>query len=218
MFQDAFIEHSQISCSTTNVYDGNTCFQVLVAHYSSSRRQWLQYQVFCDQPCFFNTAVDVADCIFITGDDVEIGSHFHTAVTNRVRNILEIIYCKFLWNNIDDLITCRNISTILIRHQPVDFFLTDFFFYILTNDIAPGLQTFNMMTGDTYIYFTNLEIRIGCIAVFQCSLNGFDGLINVQHHSMLNAIAVGPAETKDLQLTKFIFSSGNSGNLGCSDV
>ena len=105
------------------------------------------------QTGFFHTAVDILDGILITGDDVEVGADLYTAITDRVRDILKIIYRKFLWYHINDLVAGRNIGFVLIIDQLINFLLGDLFFGFLANDITTGLQAFDMMTGNADIYF-----------------------------------------------------------------
>ncbi len=51
---------------------------------------------------------------------MKIGAHFHTAITDRVRNVLKIINGKFLRDHINDLVACRNICFVLVGDQLID--------------------------------------------------------------------------------------------------
>ncbi len=91
---------------------------------------------------------------------MEIGANFNAAVSYRVSDVLEIINGKFLWYHINDLVAGRNVSTVLVFNQPVDFFLLDLLFHLLANDIASGLQALDVVACNTYINFTNAQFRI----------------------------------------------------------
>src|SRR5258705_10253556 len=97
------------------------------------------------QPGFLYTAVDVFNCILITGYNMKVGSNLYAAITNRVRNILKIIDSKFLRYHINDLIAGRYIGFILIIYQLINFPLCNFIFGALSYYIAAGLQAFNVM-------------------------------------------------------------------------
>ena len=94
----------------------------------------------------------------------------------------------------------------------------DFILWVLTYHITASLQTLDVVTSDTHIHFFNVQIRIAFVAVLQSLLNGFDSLVDVQYLSVLNPIAVGASETKNLQLAIFVLATGNGGDLCSSDV
>ena len=79
--------------------------------------KWLQHHIFGLKTAFLHGPVDIPDGVFIAGDDVKIGAHFHATIPDRVGNILEIIYGKFLWDHIDDLVSGRDICFVLIGYQ-----------------------------------------------------------------------------------------------------
>jgi len=89
---------------------------------------------------------------------------------------------------------------------------------ILPNDIAARLQTFDVMTGNANINIPDLEIRIAFVAVQQCLLDSLDRLIDIQHLSMLNAVAVGAAKPKDFEFAVLVFSSRYCGNFCSANV
>ena len=70
---------------------------------------------------FFDTAIDIADRILVAGDDVKISSQLYSTIPNGAGDVLEIIDRKFLRYHIDDLVTGRNISFVLISHQLIYF-------------------------------------------------------------------------------------------------
>ena len=97
------------------------------------------------QVALFNGAVDIANGILITCDDVKVGSDLHTTIPDGVRDVLKIINGEFLGDNIDDLVAGRNICFVLICNQLVNFTLGNFFTVVVSNNVSAGLQTFNMM-------------------------------------------------------------------------
>src|SRR5438045_1087062 len=167
---------------------------------------------------FFYTAIDIADRVFVAGDDVKISPQFYATIPNGPGNVLEIIDCKFLRYHIDDLVTGRNISFVLISHQLIYFRLRDFFLCILSHDVAAGLQTFDVVPSNSNIHFIHFQVGVRSIAVFQRSFDGFDRFIDIQYLSMLHTVAVGAAKSKNFQFAEFIFSSGDHRDLGCSNV
>src|SRR6186713_996169 len=149
---------------------------------------------------------------------MEISTHLHPAISYRVGYILKIVNCKFLWYYVNDLITGWDISFVLVSQQLINFTLLDFVICCFPYNVASCLETFNMMTSDTYIYFADLQVWIGCITILKCGLNSFDGLINIQNHSVLNAVAICSAKAKDLKFSEFILSSGYCSDLGSANI
>ena len=119
---------------------------------------------------------------------MEIRSNFHSTVSNRIGNVLEIVYCIFLGDHINDLVSCRNISFVLVSDQLVNFLLRNFIFGIMPDYIPSCLETFNVMPRNTHVNLVYFKIWIGSIAGFQCLGNCFDGFIDVQHLSVLYTI------------------------------
>src|SRR5882724_712553 len=129
---------------------------------------------------------------------MKVRAHLYSAITDRVGDILEVIYCKLLWYHIDDLIPGRYISFILIIDQLINFTLSNFFIGLVTNNVATGLKAFDMMTCNTYIHFADLQVRVGGITVFQSHGDGLDGFIDVQYLAMFYAVRTSPPEADDL--------------------
>src|SRR5688572_12476968 len=170
------------------------------------------------QATFLNRTVDVADSIFITRDDVEVGSHFHAAITDGIWNVLKIIDSKFLGYHIYDLVAGRDISFILIGYQLVNFTLSDLVLCILANNITSCLQAFDMMSCNTHIHFVDLQVRIRGIAIVQSHPDSFDSFINIKHLPMLHPIGIGAAKPEYLQLTVLILATCNSGYFGSAYI
>src|SRR4030095_9123416 len=170
------------------------------------------------QACFLYTSIDIPDRVLIAGDNVKVGTKFHSAVSNWAGDVLEIIDGKFLGYHINNLITRRNIGFILIRDQLINLGLRNLFFSILSYYVSSCLQAFNMVACNANIDFIYFQVRIGCVTILKRSFNGFDCFIDVKHLPMLNTVTVGTAKSKNLQFTEFIFSSGYYGDLGCTNV
>src|SRR5882757_7985313 len=192
MFQDAFIEYREVGGAAPDVDDGDTSFKVFMAHDRCRGSQGLKDQVFCLQVTLFHGPVDIPDGILVAGDDVEIGSDFYAAITDGVRDILKIIYGEFLRDHIDDLVAGRDISLILVGNKLVDLSAGNFVIGILPNDVPPGLQALDMMAGNAHVYFRDLQVGIGSIAIIQGHLNGFDRLVYIQDLSMFHSVGVSP--------------------------
>src|SRR5689334_10692433 len=131
------------------------------------------------QTAFFNRTINVTDRIFITRNDVKICAHFYSAISYWVGDILKIIYRKLLRYHIYDLVTCRNISFKLISDELINFTLRNFFIGTLPNDIAPGLQTLDMMARNSHVHFGNTEVGVGSITIVERHLNRFDGFVDI---------------------------------------
>src|SRR4051812_35793723 len=144
---------------------------------------------------------------------MKICTNLHSIVTNRVWNILNIIDRKFLRDNINNLVACRYERLFLIIYQLFYFSSRYFIFRILPYYVSPCLQAFDMVTRDTHIYLTDLEVRIRFIAVIESLLNRPDGLFNIQHLSVLDTSTVSPTETENFELAVLIFPAGNRSNL-----
>src|SRR5450759_714635 len=218
MLQNSFIKNSKVCCATTNINNSNACLKIMIAHYRRCRSQWLKNKIFCFQSCLINTAVNISYCIFITCDDVKICTNFYTAVTNWVRNVLKIIYGKFLRYHINDLVSGRYVSFILIIYQLINFCLLNFFIRVLTYNVATGLKTLNVMPCNTNVHFAYRQSRIAGITIFQRRLYGFNSLIDVQHHTVLYTVAVGTAKAENFKFAKLVFTSGNGGNFCSANV
>ena len=147
------------------------------------------------QTRFFDTAVNIAYCIFITSDDMKIRSNFYTSISYGVGDIRNIVNCKFLGNYIDDLITSRDICFVLIINQLINLMLTHFLISAMTNHITTGLQAFNVMSGNTDINLTNLKIGVRCKTIIQGSAYRLDGLIDIEHLPMFYTIGVSLAKS-----------------------
>ena len=91
------------------------------------------------KPAFFNSTVDISDSIFITCDNMKVGTDLYATITDWVGYVLKIIHCKFLGDHINDLVSGRNICFILIGYQLVDFLLGDFLFILMPYDVASCL-------------------------------------------------------------------------------
>jgi len=149
---------------------------------------------------------------------MEISAEFDAAITDRALNILEIVDGKFLWNYIDDLVSCRDISLILIGDQLINFHLRDFVLGILPHEVAPCLQALNMVTCYANINFFYIEVWIGGKTIFESGPDGFDRFINVEHLPVLHTIGIGFSKTQDLQLAEFVLPTGDHGDLSRSDI
>src|SRR3954469_12944714 len=101
------------------------------------------------QTGLFNTAINIFYCILISCDNMKISANLNAPVPNGVWDILKIINCKFLWYHINDLIAGGYVCFILVIDELINFFLCDLLISSPANNIAPCLQTFNMVTGDT---------------------------------------------------------------------
>ena len=95
----------------------------------------------CFQSGFLHAAVDVADRILITGDDVESWLPLYPPVPDGIGDVLKIVDGEFLRDHINDLVAGRYIGTVLIGDQAVDLFLADLLFQILAYNISACLQT-----------------------------------------------------------------------------
>src|SRR5450432_1914514 len=103
---------------------------------------------------------------------MKIGAHFYASITDRADDILKIVYGEFLRDYVDDLVARRNIGFILISDQLVYFFLGNLILRILPDDIAAGLQAFNMMSRNAHIYFRYNQVGIRSIAIIQGHSDG----------------------------------------------
>ncbi len=146
---------------------------------------------------------------------MKICAHFHTTITNRTDDILEIIDSKFLRYDVNNLVASGYIGFILIGHQLVDFFLSYFIFGILSHDVATGLQAFYMMSRNTYIYFRNTQVWIGSITIIKRHPDGFDGLIDIEYLAVFYTVGIRPAKSENFQFTEFVFTAGDGSNF-CS--
>src|SRR5258708_3116306 len=195
MFQDAFIKHGEVGGATSDIDDRDACLQVLISHNRRCGSQGLKDQVFCQQVALFHSPVDIPDGVLIAGNNMKIGSDLYAAVADRVRNILKIIHSEFLRDHVDDLVAGGNIGLVLIGDKLVDLPAGDLVIGILANDVSPGLQALDMMTGNTYVYLGDLQVGIGGIAIIQGHLNGLDRLVYIQHLSMLDTVGISPSKS-----------------------
>src|SRR5579871_5640386 len=104
MFQYTLIENGKIGCTPADVNDCNSGFQIFLSHDRCCGCQWLQNKIFRAESAFFYCAIYIPYGIFIPGNDVKICTHFHSAISDWIGYILEIINSEFLWNNINDLV------------------------------------------------------------------------------------------------------------------
>ncbi|MCY1546576.1 hypothetical protein D9M68_825780 [compost metagenome] len=127
MLQNTIYKHRHIRSTTTDIHNGYTRFQVIISQYGRCRCQRLQYQVFSIQICTFHAALDIFDGRFIAGDDMEVGTEFSTVHPDyrALRNIGNIVYREFCRNNINNLITCRDVCLALVAHQHFNLFFSD---------------------------------------------------------------------------------------------
>src|SRR5574343_1424889 len=153
MLQNPFIKNSYISSATTDIHNGYTGFHIFLTHYSSCRCERLQYKILGFQPAFLDGTIDITNGIFVAGDNMKIRADLHTTISDRISDVGEIIYSELLWDHINDLITGRDISFALVFDQLIDVALRNFICCVLTNNVATSLQTLDMMTGNTYVYF-----------------------------------------------------------------
>ena len=72
---------------------------------------------------------------------------------------------KILRDHINDLVTCRNKGFTLVINELFDLVAFDLRICILTNNIATGLQAFDVMSGNTNVHFADLEVGITFIAI-----------------------------------------------------
>jgi hypothetical protein len=86
------------------------------------------------------------------------------------------------------------------------------------DDIPTGLKAFDMMSGDADIYFVDFEVGVRFDTVLHCLLDGTDGLIDVQHHTVLHSIAVCLSEAEDFEFTELVLPAGDGGDLGRPNV
>ena len=149
---------------------------------------------------------------------MKIGAHFYTIVPHRVFDVLNIVYMKILRYHINDLVARRNKCFALVDDQLLNLRAFDFSIRVLANNISACLQAFNMVARNTYIYFTDLEIRITFITFFQCFLYGFDGLVDVEHLTMLHTITLGKTKAKYFQFAVFVLSTGDRCYFSSSNI
>src|SRR6478609_5447937 len=112
----------------------------------------------------FYRTVDITDSISITCDNMKICANFYTIKAHRIFNVLEIIHMKILWNNFNNLVTSRYKSFTLIFNQHFNLSMINFSITTLPYHVTTCLKTFNMMSGNTYIYLFNFKIWIAVIA------------------------------------------------------
>ncbi len=110
---------------------------------------------------------------------MKVCAHLNTAVADGIGNILKIIYREFLWNYVDDFIAGRDVGAVLICHKTINLCLRNFIIQRLAYNISTGLQAFNMVACNAYIYLAHLEVWIGCITIFQRRFYGFNGKVNI---------------------------------------
>ena len=167
---------------------------------------------------FFHGAVDVPDRVLIARDDMEVGADLDAAIADGVGNILEVIDGELLGDDVDDLVAGGNIGRVLIGHQLIDLLSGDLFFRVLANDVPAGLETFDMMPGDTYIDLADVEIGVGRIAIVQRHADGLDRLVDIEDLPVFDAIGVSAAEPQYFQLTVLVLATGYGSDLCRSDV
>src|SRR5690606_32877741 len=154
----------------------------------------------------------------IAGDDVEISAHFHTAHAYGVYHIGGIIHGIILRNNVNNLITRRNVCPVLIPYQLVNIIFVYFALRMGAYAVASCLQAFDMLAGNAYIHFFELQMWIGLCTFFNGLLNSLDTLLNVHHHTMTYPCGFCLAEAEDFQLAKFIFPPGYGYHLSSAYV
>src|SRR5690606_26722211 len=98
---------------------------------------------------------------------MEICTDFHSAITNGIRNILEVINGKLLRNYINNLVAVRYIGFILIRYLLIYFRLCYLIIRIMAHNIPTSLEALNMMTSYTYIHITKPQVGIGSKTIIQ---------------------------------------------------
>ena len=104
-------------------------------------------------------------------------------------------------DNVDvDLVAGRDIGIlVLVGHRKlVDLLAGDIFLGVLPHDIAAGLEAFDVMAGDAYIYFPDVQVGIGGIAIIQRHADGLYGFIDIKHLAVFDAVRVGPAKAQYL--------------------
>src|ERR1700722_9640346 len=119
MFEDALIKYRQVRRAAPDIDNRHTRLQVVFTHDRGSGGQGLEDQVLGAQSRLVHAAVDVADGVLVPGDDVEISTHLHPAVSYRVRDVLEIIHGELLGDHVDDLVPGGDIGFILVIDQLV---------------------------------------------------------------------------------------------------
>src|SRR5215831_11580904 len=174
MLKNTFIENSKVSCATTNIDDCDTCFKIFLSHNRGGRSKRLQYQVFCIQASLLNAAIDIADCIFVSCDDMKIRTELHATIPDRASDILKIIDGELLRDHIYDLVARRDVSLVLISYQLINFGLRDLFLCVMPHNVSARLQTFYVMARDPYINLVHIQVGIGRITVFKRRLYRFN--------------------------------------------
>ena len=134
------------------------------------------------------------------------------------RYVTFIIYFKLLWQCMDNLFARLNINTFYLIDEFINFVHRNDVFRIVTHDVFTGLNTADMLSGNTDHHFFNMDFGI-VFGFFNCLVNGFYGFGQVNHHTVFNTFGVrGFAVAQNFYFSKLVFTPYNGDHFGRSDV
>ena len=100
--------------TAADIKDSYTSFHVKFGHDCRRRGKGLQHKVLGFQATLVHGPVDISNGVPVACNDMKIGTHFYAVVADRIGNILNVIYRKFLGYHINDLVAGRNKSLFLV--------------------------------------------------------------------------------------------------------
>src|SRR5690606_30832567 len=220
MPQNTIYKDCHICSTTTDIHNSHTSLQVVVSKYCRSRCQRLQHYIHSMQARIAHTALNIADCRFIAGDDMKIGAKLGTVHTYHfaLGHISVIIYRKLRRDDVDNLVTGRNVRFALVIDKQLNFLLSNDVFGTGSHPVSSRRNTLNMLSSNAYIHIVHFKMRIIFSKIVNSPFNRSDTLFQILHNAMVYAMGVCFTEADNFNLAEFIFSSGNSYDFGGTNV
>src|ERR1700743_241333 len=117
----------------------------------------------------------------------------------------------------DDLLARRHHQVVHIFYQLVNILAANLSMQVFPGDQTAVLQTFDVLTSNTHVYYTYLHVRLRTGNV-NCDSNTLYCFINVRYHTTGYACRFGFTDAQHLYLAVFTATPNNGTYLSSPDI